>query len=223
MEQPLQLVGARVREVLEGHVGLEPPVISSSKGEDGRQLRSRVGARWRDWCSGRPATCHRSRFGRPGPIPAASTEHHHRRPDDRSAFLSSRSGRKDSGRTCISRAALQDIRPVVTINGYATPGAAGARVRATLILGNQETGHRAVQSVETTTDSFGFATFRFTAGGHVEEATPKIDVSDLAFALIREFAVERREFSLASGESGFRIARALTRLGAAEAWTTSGV
>ncbi|MFQ5526394.1 MAG: hypothetical protein ACE5GX_09060 [Thermoanaerobaculia bacterium] len=66
----------------------------------------------------------------------------------------------------------------ITIDGYTTPGVAGATVAARLLLGNDAVSYRVAAKATAQTDGSGVAVFNLRAGGHPEEATVEIEVTE---------------------------------------------
>ena len=66
--------------------------------------------------------------------------------------------------------------PSITVNGIATMGVAGAKIRAHLLLGNPTVGYHTVQTIEGRTGYNGVAGLHFSAGSHVEEAMVTVEV-----------------------------------------------
>ena len=70
----------------------------------------------------------------------------------------------------------QGAETEITIEGYPTPGVANARVKASILLGNDAVGYRVADVAEGKTNRNGVVVFRFKAGVHVEESVVELEV-----------------------------------------------
>jgi hypothetical protein len=78
----------------------------------------------------------------------------------------------------VRSAGLKSSGEAAAVLGNASygPGVSGARIKATLWLGNAATGYRKADEATRTTDSSGNVEFRVLAGSHVEDAEIEIEV-----------------------------------------------